>query len=56
MAKKSARMRVGLVCTETKIRNYVTQMNLQQDKDKTFMKYCPALRKKTRHKVDKKLK
>jgi ribosomal protein L33 len=56
MAKKSSRVRVGLVCTETNIQNYVVQLNLQKDKDLELMKFCPHENKKTKHKVRKKLK
>lgn len=56
MAKKSSRVRVGLVCTKTNIQNYVVQINLQKQKDLRIMKFCPKLNKRTEHKVRKKLK
>jgi ribosomal protein L33 len=55
MAKKSSRINVALVCTETGATNYVTTIN-KDNKPQNLMKYCPTLRKKTLHKIKEKLK
>lgn len=57
MAKKTNRIMVALVCTETGVQNYVTSVSkLNSDILKTeVMRYSPALRKHTKHKFTKKL-
>jgi large subunit ribosomal protein L33 len=55
MAKKSARIRVGLKCSETGIINYVTVINKMNTKEMKLMKYCPILMKHTLHEMTKKL-
>lgn len=55
MAKKSARVFVGLVCKETGIQNYVTQINKLNTKELEVKKYCPKLGKHTVHVMRKKL-
>jgi ribosomal protein L33 len=57
MAKKTARIKVGLVCTETGVQNYVTEINkLRPEILKTeVMKYSPLLRRRSKHKFTKKL-
>ncbi|MCX7996348.1 MAG: 50S ribosomal protein L33 [Patescibacteria group bacterium] len=57
MAKKSSRIKVGLVCKETGRLNYVTTMNKLnlETFQKVFMRYCPLLMKHTPHVVKKKL-
>lgn len=57
MAKKSARIKVGLVCTETGIQNYVTEVNkLRPEILKTKVRrYCPQLQRHTLHEFRKKL-
>lgn len=50
MAKKVNRTDVGLECAECKSRNYVTQRNTANTKDKlTLKKYCKKCRKSTNH-------
>jgi large subunit ribosomal protein L33 len=58
MAKKTgARLTLGLTCTACKTRNYVTQRNKLNTKDKLLLsKYCKVCRKKTDHKEIEKLK
>ncbi|MBI2593522.1 50S ribosomal protein L33 [Candidatus Daviesbacteria bacterium] len=50
MAKKDARTAIGLECTECKSRNYVTQKNTTNTKDKlSLKKFCKKCRKSTLH-------
>lgn len=64
MAKKGPRQIIGLVCTECKAFNYVTEYNKvnEQLKDQkgepTFPinKFCRKCNKRTEHKMKKKLK
>jgi len=54
--KKGKRVIIGLKCTESGRVNYITTKNKVNTPDKLeFMKYCPALRKKTLHKETNKL-
>ncbi len=55
MAKKGQRFSFGLVCETCKNRNYITQKNKLNDKEKlSFKKFCRHCRKVTLHKeVDK---
>lgn len=57
MAKKSTRIKVGLVCTESKVQNYVIEYNKLDTEfiKKEFWRYSPPLRKHTKHIVKKKL-
>ena len=49
--KKGNRVLIGLECTETGMRTYVTQKNKINSPDKLqLMKYNPKLRKYTLHK------
>lgn len=56
MAKKSSRVLVGLVSTETGKQNYVTKINFSNTKDFQIIKYCPDSKKRVIHKIRKKLK
>lgn len=57
MAKKTARMVVGLACTVCKKQNYVTEKNKLNTTGKLALKkYCNQCRKHTDHKEVKKLK
>jgi large subunit ribosomal protein L33 len=50
MAKKEARANIGLECTECKSRNYITEKNSTNTKDKlSIKKYCKKCRKSTLH-------
>lgn len=57
MAKKTNRIMVGLVCTESGVQNYVTSVSkLNSDiLKKEVFKYSPPLKKHTKHKFTKKL-
>jgi len=49
--KKGNRLLIGLECTETGMRSYVSQKNRINTTDKVeLMKYNPKLRKHTLHK------
>lgn len=55
--KKGNRMIIGLECTETGMRTYVTQKNRINSTEKVqLMKYNPRLRKHTLHKEVQRLK
>lgn len=55
--KKGNRILVGLECTETGMRSYVSEKNRINSKDKIqLMKYNPKLKKHTLHKEVQKLK
>ena len=55
--KKGNRILIGLECTETGKRSYVTQKNRMNSEGKLeVMKYNPLLRKDTLHKEVQKLK
>ncbi len=55
--KKGNRILIGLECTETGKRSYVTQKNRMNSEGKLeVMKYNPLLRKHTLHKEAQKLK
>lgn len=55
--KKGNRVLIGLECTETGRRTYVTQKNRINDTEKLqVMKYNPVLRKHTLHKEIQRLK
>ena len=57
MAKKGARQLFGLVCSECKSQNYITEKNKTNTAGKlTLSKYCKRCRKKTDHKERQKLK
>ncbi|MFC1622022.1 50S ribosomal protein L33 [Patescibacteria group bacterium] len=57
MAKKGNRVLIGLECTETGMRTYVSQKNKVNSTEKLqLMKYNPRLRKHTLHKEVSKLK
>ena len=59
MAKKKKKNRrlIGLECTETGMRTYITQKNVVNSPDKIqLMKYNPKLRKHTLHKEVQRLK
>jgi large subunit ribosomal protein L33 len=50
MAKSDVRVIVTLECTECKRRNYTTQKNKREHKDRMELKkYCPFERKHTVH-------
>ena len=56
MAKKSARMKIGLVCTVDNTLNYVTEYNRLNTKEfADQQKFCKTCQKKTTHKMKKKL-
>ena len=49
--KKGNRLLIGLECTETGMRSYITQKNRVNTTDKVeLMKYNPRLKKHTLHK------
>jgi len=54
--KKTARIKVALVCTETGSTNYHTVVNKDKKPQHALMKYCPRLQKRTKHKIVEKLK
>lgn len=55
--KKGNRILIGLECTETGKRTYITQKNRMNSEGKLeIMKYNPLLRKHTLHKEVQKLK
>lgn len=58
MAKKGEhRIKIGLVCTVCKNRNYVTEKNKMETPEKlVFKKFCSFCRKVTDHKETEKLK
>jgi large subunit ribosomal protein L33 len=50
MAKKANRMSFGMECNECKSRNYISQKNSVNTKDKiTLNKFCKTCRKVTLH-------
>ncbi len=50
MAKKGNRILIGLQCSECKSKNYTTEKNVINTKDKVnFKKFCSACRKQTMH-------
>ena len=54
MAKNEARVKVTLVCSECKQRNYDTKKNKKNDPDRLEMnKFCRFCRKHTLHKESK---
>ena len=56
MAKKSARVLFGLICTECKNQNYVSEKSkINTQEPLTLNKYCNKCKKKTAHKESKKL-
>jgi large subunit ribosomal protein L33 len=56
MAKKSARVLFGLVCTECSNQNYVSEKNkINTQEPLSFNKFCNNCQKKTLHKEKKKL-
>lgn len=56
MAKSRARQKYGLVCTECKTQNYVTERNkLNTTEALELKKYCNVCKKHTIHKEKKKL-
>ncbi|RJR15312.1 50S ribosomal protein L33 [Candidatus Microgenomates bacterium] len=56
MAKKGQRIIFGLVCETCKSRNYITEKNKLNTKDKlSFKKYCKRCKKITLHKESGKL-
>jgi len=58
MAKKGEhRIKIGLVCTVCKNRNYITQKNKMETPEKLkFNKFCKHCHKVTEHKETEKLK
>ncbi len=57
MAKKGARILLGLVCTKCKSQNYITSKNKINIKEKLVLKkYCRKCRQHTEHKERTKLK
>ena len=57
MAKKGARQLFGLVCSQCKSQNYVTERNKTNTENKlSLKKYCKVCRKHTLHKEIQKLK
>jgi len=55
--KKDVRMPIGLVCKECGSRNYITEKNRIETKQKlTFRKYCSTCRGTRDHKETQKLK
>lgn len=56
MAKRSSRMKIGLICSIDDSVNYVTEYNRMNTKEfPELIKYCPNCRKHTTHKTKKKL-
>jgi ribosomal protein L33 len=56
MAKRSARVKIGLICEVCKCQNYVTEKNKLNTPDAvSFEKYCSTCGKVTKHKENKKL-
>lgn len=56
MAKKGARVKIGLICEICKRQNYITQKNKLTTVDSLKLKkYCSYCRKHTIHKEKKKL-
>ena len=56
MAKKEQRILVGLICTECKKQNYVTERSKLNTPEKLKLtKYCRSCRKHTEHKETNKL-
>lgn len=57
MARKGARQLFGLICSECKTQNYVTEKNKTNTEGKLeLIKYCKKCRKRTGHKETQKLK
>lgn len=57
MAKPGARITLGLACKVCGNRNYITEKNKMETKEKlSFNKYCNVCRKHTEHKETQKLK
>ncbi|MBU3978993.1 50S ribosomal protein L33 [Patescibacteria group bacterium] len=58
MAKKGEhRIKIGLVCSACKSRNYITEINKMESPDKIiFKKFCNHCRKVIDHKKTEKLK
>jgi len=57
MAKPGARIILGLVCKICAHRNYITEKNKMETKEKLALtKYCNVCRKHTEHKETQKLK
>lgn len=57
MAKKGAREYVGMICSECKSQNYITERNKVNLEGKLqIKKYCRKCRKQTLHKETSKLK
>lgn len=54
--KKTGRVKVALVCTETGTTNYHTVINKESKPQHWLLKYCPRLQKRTKHKIVEKLK
>jgi len=49
--KKQKRLKITLACTECKERNYITEKNRENTREKLELKkYCPRCRKHTLHK------
>ena len=56
MAKKTQRIILGLVCSECKNRNYISERNKVNTEEKlTLKKYCKKCKKRTLHKETSKL-
>ena len=54
MSKNENRVKITLVCSECKQRNYNTEKNKKNDPDRLEMKkFCPFCRKQTLHKESK---
>jgi large subunit ribosomal protein L33 len=57
MAKKGARQLFGLICSECKTQNYITEKNKTNTEGKLELKkFCKKCRKTTPHKETQKLK
>jgi large subunit ribosomal protein L33 len=57
MARKGARQLFGLICSECKNQNYITEKNKTNTEAKLeFKKFCKRCRKVTSHKETQKLK
>lgn len=55
--KKGNRILIGLECTETGVRSYITEKNrINSDEKIELMKYNPKIRKHTLHREVQKLK